>query len=144
MKITTGRRTALILAIGFLACFAGRSYASPAALDKPYKQDAIAQAGRNPLPATNNSGNIQPSPHNQAVAADTLNEVDRALPEQAQPTQPAPAATVASKDPPAQRIAQTAASNGHSFWDETSSIGKIFIAVGALLTIASAARMFMA
>ena len=29
-------------------------------------------------------------------------------------------------------------------WDQTSLIGKIFIAVGALLTMASAARMFMA
>ena len=32
----------------------------------------------------------------------------------------------------------------HSIWDETSLIGKIFIGFGALLTIASAARMFMA
>ena len=31
-----------------------------------------------------------------------------------------------------------------STWDQTSLIGKIFIAFGALLTMASAARMFMA
>jgi hypothetical protein len=37
-----------------------------------------------------------------------------------------------------------AASGEHSVWDETSLIGKIFIGFGALLTIASAARMFMA
>jgi hypothetical protein len=31
-----------------------------------------------------------------------------------------------------------------SAWDQTSLIGKIFIGFGALLTMASAARMFMA
>ena len=35
-------------------------------------------------------------------------------------------------------------SNDSSTWDQTSLIGKIFIAFGALLTMASAARMFMA
>ena len=34
--------------------------------------------------------------------------------------------------------------NDSSTWDKTSLIGKIFIAFGALLTMASAARMFMA
>ena len=35
-------------------------------------------------------------------------------------------------------------SDESSTWDQTSLIGKIFIAFGALLTLASAARMFMA
>jgi hypothetical protein len=38
-----------------------------------------------------------------------------------------------------------AASNTESSaWDQTSLIGKIFIGFGALLTMASAARMFIA
>jgi hypothetical protein len=39
-----------------------------------------------------------------------------------------------------------ASSNGNegSTWDQASLIGKIFIGFGALLTMASAARMFMA
>jgi hypothetical protein len=37
-----------------------------------------------------------------------------------------------------------ASGNEPSTWDQTSLIGKIFIAFGALLTMASAARMFMA
>ena len=37
-----------------------------------------------------------------------------------------------------------ASGNESSTWDQTSLIGKIFIAFGALLTMASAARMFMA
>ena len=45
---------------------------------------------------------------------------------------------------PAAEAAGQAASNDSSTWDKTSLIGKIFIAFGALLTMASAARMFMA
>ena len=50
---------------------------------------------------------------------------------------------VAANDAPAQRTVAMAG-NDHSLWDETSLIGKVFIAFGTLLTIASAARMFMA
>jgi hypothetical protein len=76
----------------------------------------------------------------QVVAADQLNEVDRALQEQ-----PAGSQTTVALAPTKQVAAATkAAANDTSTWDQTSLIGKIFIAFGALLTIASAARMFMA
>jgi len=84
-----------------------------------------------------------PAAGNQVVAPDQLNEVDRALQEQ----QPAGAQTtvaLAPTKPVAAVAAKAAATNDSSTWDETSLIGKIFIAFGALLTIASAARMFMA
>jgi hypothetical protein len=61
------------------------------------------------------------------VAADQLNDVDKSLHESNPP--PAPAATMTSEN---------------SVWDQTSLIGKVFIGFGALLTMASAARMFMA
>jgi hypothetical protein len=75
------------------------------------------------------------------VAPDQLNDVDRAL-------QDAPAATqqtvaMASAKPAADSTAQ-AANSESSTLDKTSLVGKIFIAFGALLTMASAARMFMA
>jgi hypothetical protein len=35
-------------------------------------------------------------------------------------------------------------SRDNTAWDQTSLIGKVFIAFGGLLTMASAARMFMA
>jgi hypothetical protein len=73
------------------------------------------------------------------VAADQLNDVDRTLREG---DAPAAATVVASADPPAAPV--TAASQESSTWDQTSLIGKIFIGFGALLTMASAARMFMA
>ena len=56
---------------------------------------------------------------------------------------PSPPVAVASNDAPAQRTFAMAG-NDHSLWDETSLIGKVFIAFGTLLTVASAARMFMA
>jgi hypothetical protein len=80
----------------------------------------------------------------QVVAADQLNDVDRAL-RQSPPaagTPPAAPLAVASAEAPAAPVA--AGSNDNSAWDQTSLIGKIFIGFGALLTMASAARMFMA
>jgi hypothetical protein len=76
----------------------------------------------------------------QVVAADQLNDVDRALHE-GNP----PALVLASADTPATAPAMASSSgNDGSTWDQTSLIGKIFIGFGALLTMASAARMFMA
>jgi hypothetical protein len=74
------------------------------------------------------------------VASDQLNDVDRALQET-----PAKQQTVAmaAVKPAAAAPTLTTASDS-STWDQTSLIGKIFIAFGALLTMASAARMFMA
>jgi hypothetical protein len=69
------------------------------------------------------------------VAADQLNDADRSLHEGS----PAPAV---SANPPPAPVA--AVSGEGSTWDKTSLIGKIFIGFGALLAVASAARMFMA
>jgi hypothetical protein len=78
----------------------------------------------------------------QVVAADQLNDVDRALHE-GQP--PAATMTLASAEAPVAPAAPVMSSSQESStWDQTSLIGKIFIAFGALLTMASAARMFMA
>mgnify|MGYP001023329069 CR=1 FL=1 len=72
----------------------------------------------------------------QLAEADQLNEIDKAIQEPSQTTVAvAPAKPVAS--------ARTVVEDT-STWDRTSLIGKIFIAFGALLTVASAARMFMA
>jgi hypothetical protein len=78
----------------------------------------------------------------ELVAADQLNEVDRVLSEaKTDEKDKAPAAT------PAMAVAQApavAASTDDSSWGQASLIGKIFVAFGGLLTLASAARMFMA
>jgi hypothetical protein len=75
----------------------------------------------------------------QVVASDQLNDVDRAL-QQTPSTQTV--AMASAKAAPAAPV--LASGSDSSNWDQTSLIGKIFIAFGALLTMASAARMFMA
>lgn len=106
--------------------------------------------------AADKPADLQPqAADTDVVASDQLNDVDRAL-QQAQPTEqqqpaqqqaaqpetrPAQPQTVAMAAPTA---APVVASGDGSTWDQTSLIGKIFIGFGALLTVASAARMFMA
>jgi hypothetical protein len=82
----------------------------------------------------------QPAADTPVVAADELNDVDRALHAS---TPPETAVALASADAPVAPV-MAAGSNGSSTWDQTSLIGKIFIGFGALLTMASAARMFIA
>ena len=74
------------------------------------------------------------------VSSDQLNDVDRAL--QQNPATQTVAMAAAKPAPVA--AAMPASGSESSTWDQTSLIGKIFIAFGALLTMASAARMFMA
>jgi len=77
-----------------------------------------------------------------AAAPDQLNETDRALHLQEAPATSTQTVALASTSRPA--ADGQAAANDSSTLDKTSLIGKIFIAFGALLTMASAARMFMA
>jgi hypothetical protein len=97
-----------------------------------------------------NNADAQPAAGTAVVAADQLNDVDRALHEATphETTSPATPMALASADAPAPAPATSppvaAASSDNSTWDQTSLIGKIFIGFGALLTMASAARMFMA
>jgi len=94
-----------------------------------------ARAGELLQGAPDNPANARADNDTLLVAADQLNDVDRALREGgSQPT--------ASANPPPAPV--TATSGESSTWDQTSLIGKIFIGFGALLTMASAARMFMA
>jgi hypothetical protein len=76
------------------------------------------------------------------VAPDQLNDVDRALREDPPPQQTTLA--MSSADAAAASAPRVMASSESSGWDQTSLIGEICIASGALLTLASAARMFMA
>ena len=77
------------------------------------------------------------------VASDQLNDVDRALQDSQSPPATQTVAMAPAK-PAQQRDRRSGLSNDSRRLDKTSLIGKIFIAFGALLTMASAARMFMA
>jgi hypothetical protein len=115
----------------------------PSGTGQPQPQDSAPQAAPASQPL------VQPDSGSQVVAADQLNEVDRTLQQEPAPatqvTAQASTETPAATDAPAPRPAPVmAASSDSSTWDQTSLIGKIFIGFGALLTLASAARMFMA
>jgi hypothetical protein len=120
---------------------ANASLASP---DTATASNAKAMSARASDIVQTTPDNGQPAAETQIVAADQLNDVDRAL--------QAPAPATASTDAPATAPPPAAApvapvmasSSESSTWDQTSLIGKIFIGFGALLTMASAARMFMA
>ena len=91
--------------------------------------------------APDSPADAQSAAASQIVSADQLNDVDRALHE----TRPSATLAMASVEAPATPAAPVMArGNEPSAWDQTSLIGKIFIGFGALLTMASAARMFMA
>ena len=82
-----------------------------------------------------------PNAENQVVAPDQLNDLDRAL---QQDNPPAQKTVIAATDAQPRPAPVMASSQPSSAWDQSSLIGKIFIGVGTLLTLASAARMFMA
>jgi hypothetical protein len=139
MKVGGGGLATLIFAVGLFACCTARSEPACAATDIAFVRGSLAQAGGNPMAAPRNPGRAPAE--NLLVAADQLNEVDRAL---NQDTPPAPAKAQASRGEPARRVAVVMASSDHSIWRETTPLGKLFVGFGALLTLASAARMFMA
>lgn len=106
----------------------------------PQSGTATAIAAQNDVADTapDHSTDMTTDNGNLVVAADELNDVDRSLHESAPAVPPADI----TPNPPPAPVAK--ASHESSVWDETSLIGKIFIGFGALLTMASAARMFMA
>lgn len=75
----------------------------------------------------------------QIVAADQLNELDRAISDDKTDAKPALTLASATIDGPV-----VVSQSNSATLDQTSLIGKIFIAFGGLLTLASAARMFIA
>jgi hypothetical protein len=85
-----------------------------------------------PSTASDNPSNASTDNQTLLVAADQLNDVDRTLQEGI------PTVTATSPSVPA-----TTLTGESTAWDQTSLIGKIFIGFGALLTMASAARMFI-
>jgi len=101
--------------------------------------EAMSAKANTVLQATADKSADGQAPADSAViASDQLNDVDRVLQETPSTQTVAMAAVKPAPEAPA------LASNDSSTLDQTSLIGKIFIAFGALLTMASAARMFMA
>ena len=81
----------------------------------------------------------------EVAAADQLNDIDRAASADSSGPKTVALKTVALKTTaqPVNYDRQITASSADT-WDQTSLIGKIFVAFGGLLTLASAARLFIA
>jgi hypothetical protein len=105
-------------------------------------------AGVFDAPADNTAAAAPASPDAQAAAANQAATTERANPSAAPQDdlkQPVIVTQQQTEQPaPAPRASPVVAGSQNATWDETSLIGKLFIGFGALLTIASAARMFMA
>jgi hypothetical protein len=99
-----------------------------AATDKPAEAETASEPGT--------ASSDQPTTFDRS-----LTPSDQPASATAQPSAPATQGVVLAST---SRASSEQASNDSSTLDRTSMIGKIFIAVGALLTVASAARMFMA
>ena len=113
-----------------------------AASDTPPAAAASAMTGRandNVQAAADNAA--APAAENQVVPPDQLNDLDRALQQDNPSTQKAVIAAADAQPRPAPVMASSQPSSAR---DQSSLIGKIFIGVGTFLTLASAARMFMA
>jgi len=106
---------------------------------KAMSQAMSAKANTILLASADNQADGQAPAEGAAVTApDQLNDLDRALQEN-----PSTQTVAMAQAKPAQQENPAQASSNDSL-DKTSLIGKIFIAFGTLLTMASAARMFMA
>jgi hypothetical protein len=106
---------------------------------------AMSQRASNMLQGTSDDPSDARPADTQVLPADQLNDIDRALHDGSAPAESAPPpTTLAMVSAEAPVVASSTVSRSESTWDQTSLIGKIFIGFGALLTFASAARMFIA
>jgi hypothetical protein len=106
------------------------------AAETPQSVSAKADSVLKGISTTTDSASAPSTDANaQLVAADQLNELDRAISDE----KPALTLAAATIDAPV-AVSQSSSTT----LDQTSLIGKIFIAFGGLLTLASAARMFIA
>jgi hypothetical protein len=126
----SGRSTALLA----IALLLGLASASQAGADNVWPSAASPQA------STTDTSN---APATQVVAPEQLNDVDRALRPEAQPSQTT--ATAQTDTQGQSMVPVVASSSGENSGSDTSSlIGKVFIGFGTLLTLgSSAARMLM-
>jgi hypothetical protein len=114
--------------------------ASPTEAIAPAPPAANAASETAPPPAPSATAQLAPQ---GVVAADEVNDLDRAAGAASSPSQQQAQAAPTAAMAAAQPQAQASVASDDDAWDKASLIGKIFIAAGGLLTLASAARMFM-
>jgi hypothetical protein len=138
--VVATRYSTLVAAIGIVLGFAGPLHAASSADDPTAHPSSQTRA----IPPSVADANAQLS-SSDTPAADAQPAAATETKPNAQPAAANPMVAAAEAEAPSAReAAPPPSASEHSIWDETSLIGKIFIGFGALLTIASAARMFMA
>lgn len=81
----------------------------------------------------------------QIVSADQLNDIDRSLRERTPPAHTLEIASAETAATPTEPfVPLTASPNTSSAWEQTALIGKILICFGALVTMTSSVRLFIA
>ena len=134
MTMKASTPAAWIVAAGLLACFATPSFAAEAS-PWPTSTGVAASNGQQAVP---NAAAASDQAGTDAAAAQS-DAAERSL-----SADQRPADAMAAAEPTDPNAAQvTAASDEGAGWDKASIVGKIFIAAGTLLTLGSAARMFM-
>ena len=116
----------------FVDAAVAKTVASPSPFDRPQAPPPVALP---PAGGERQATEVQP-PTVELVSAEEFNELDRA-------------AWEANQMPKLMQLKVTGDSRAElrdddSRWAQTSTIGKIFVAFGALLTLGSAIRMFIA
>jgi hypothetical protein len=129
MTIKACKPAAWILAAGLLACMGMPSFAGEAS---PWPTTTGVTASDGQQAATS-------AATYQAGAAAQSDAADRSLSPDQRPADAV--ASVEATDPNATQVRASSEDGGG--WDKASIVGKIFIAAGTLLTLGSAARMFM-
>lgn len=132
----SGRRVTPALA-NANAQFVDAASAKVSAYASPFDTAAPAETAQPPQPAASETQATAPQPPAvELVSAEEFNDLDRA-------------AWEANQMPKLMQLKASGDSHAElrdddSRWAQTSTIGKIFVAFGALLTLGSAIRMFMA
>ncbi|WP_246739210.1 hypothetical protein [Bradyrhizobium aeschynomenes] len=123
MTIQASGRSAVIIAAAFVLSLAGTGLVRAA---ETQTYSPFLPVGSDSAPAAKQD--VFPAPQAEA---------------QAQPQPADPAAGDSEQTEPTTVNMVTVSNDDGSGWDKASIIGKIFIACGTLLTLGSAARMFM-
>ena len=129
MTTITSRAATWILAAGLVACLGTPSFAAEPS-PWPSATGVVSTDSQQSAP---NATSDQTDAAAQPESADRSPTADQ---------RPADAMTAAT-DPNAARVSEATAASDGGGWDKASIVGKIFIAAGTLLTLGSAARMFM-
>ena len=126
MTIQARGRSALIIAAAFVLSLVGTGLLHAA---ETQTYSPFLPVGSDSAPATKQS--VFPAPQAEMQAAPMAQSVDAA-----------PATDSAQAEDATVNLVSVS-NDDSSGWDKASIIGKIFIACGTLLTLGSAARMFM-